>query len=390
MVSDCDESASVRESTTRTGPPKEPNTDHAANERDGAIRRILSSLLAVAEEQDLPTVCRSIARLQQETETSPLAGLGLVFCPSFPANARRILCDLRFLLDLRVHAARLSTEELRTKSADLEKYLSYTDWEFQDAQVVFRNEVTRLVGICTARVSRFAETAAHPLNDEIRDEFHLLGAANRSERAVRMNAFLHTRIQELVSEWRAPFEDSSIELFQHAANRFCRRVCELTAGIRSSVESLFDFSARYAEWCDGLGVPERFDCLTDRNPSCSSGDAALYSPGSHFRRHLLRNTLRNVGPDLLKCASRAAEDHKNYLEKCCTDLIKLVAQLLSETREAISGVVEAALCRERDRSDFSAAEDEIAKSRSAADTLNQCEGELNLLFCHWETARHAG
>jgi hypothetical protein len=160
MANDCDESASVRESTLMTGPPEARGPGDEITEIQEGLHQVLASLLALAQEQHLSTVCQSLSRLKQNTEESLLSGCSPIFCPTFPANARQTLSEFRFLLDLKVCTVRLSAEELRIKSAELEKYLAYTEWEFKDAQVVFKNEAARLAGVYAMCVSQFVEAAS--------------------------------------------------------------------------------------------------------------------------------------------------------------------------------------------------------------------------------------
>ncbi len=385
MVRDCDEPASVKESALKTGPPEARGPGDEIIEIEEGLYQVLASLLALAQEQCLSTLCQSLSSLKQDTEESLLSGYSPIFCPTFPANAHQVLSEFRFLLDLKVCTARLPAEELRTKSTELEKYLAYTEWEFKDAQVVFKNEAARLAGVYAMCVSQFVEATSRQLSDEIREQFRLLEGVDRSERGDRMNSFLQARLQEQLGSWQSPFEESSMELFQHAAIRFAKHACELFTGIRSNTRSLFGASAETEEWCEGFEESNGVACLRDHGPECFFNDTWLYFSATHFRKHLLRNVLRNASCDFLSYASRAVEDHKSHLDKCCIDLLKRMTEQLNEAREGICSIVEGALCKAEGQGKFVSAEHELEGERKAIDTLRQYEGQLNLLLCRWES-----
>lgn len=385
MVSDCDESASVGEPNSTASRPETRNLGNEITEIEEGLCRVLSSLLALAQEQHLSTICQSLSRLKQAAEETLLSGYGPTFCPSFPANARQALSEFRFLLDLKARTARLSLDELRAKSAEFEKYLAYSEWEFKDAQVVFKNEVARLAGVYAMRVNHFFQESTGQLGREIREQFRLLEEADRSERSERMNSFLQDRLHELLGTWQAQFEEPSMELFQHAAVRFAKHARGLIAGIRSNTSLLFGFPEQSTGRCENFAESDGIACILDRGSNCFSNDAHLCFSVARFRKHLLRNTLRSASSDLLSYASRAVEDHKSHLEKSCSDLLKQMTQQLNEAREGINNVVETSLCRLVPKGESIPAQRELGERGDAIDVLHRYEGELDLLLYRWET-----
>lgn len=385
MATDCDESANVRESNSKAGPPEARGPGDGITEIEEGLDHVLSSLLALAQEQRLSTVYRPLSRLKHDTEESLISGYSPIFCPTFPASARQTLSEFQFLLGLKMRLMRQPVEEVRAQSAVLEKYLAYTDWEFQDAQAVFKNEAARLAGVYAMRVSQFVEETSEQLSDEIREQFRLLEEAGRSERSDRISCFVQARLQELLGSWQSPFEESSMELFQHAAIRFARHACELITSIRSNTRSLFGCSVQDAECSDEFEESDCLTCIQDRSPDCFFNDTRFHFPVAHFRKHLLRNTLRNASSDLLSYASCAVEEHKGYLDKHCTDLIKRMTELLNETREGICNVVEVPLSKPKRQDKPVSAEHETDENRNAVDMFHRYVGELDLLLCRWES-----
>lgn len=379
MVTDCNESASVGLSNSEGGPPEARGPDDGITEIEEGLDHVFSSLLALVQEQHFSTVFKSLSRLKQDTEECLVSGCSPIFCSTFPINARQALSEFRFLMNLKERTAQLPAEELRTKMTELEKYLAYAEWDFKDSQVGFKNEAARLAGIYAMRVSQFVSETSEQLCDEIREQFRLLEEADRTERSVKMSAFVQARLQELLGNWQAPFEESSTELFQHAANRFASHTCELVAGIRASTQSLFGCSAQSADWWEEFGEADCYTYARDRSPDC-----LLQLPAVRFRKHLLRNTLRNASSDLLGYLSRAVEEHKSRLNKCSSDLIKRMAGQVSEAKEGICDVVEASLCKSERQGKSASEERSRAESRDALDTLHQHTEELELLLCRWE------
>lgn len=385
MVTDCNDSVSARVSNSEAGPPEARGPDDEITEIEEGLLHTFSSLLALAQEQHLSTVCNALSRLKQDTEECLASGCSPIFCPTFPTNARQAFSEFGFLLNLKEHTARLPLEELQTKAAELEKYLAYAEWDFKDSQVGFRNEAARLAGIYAMRVSQFVSETSEQLNDEIREQFRLLEEANRSERSDKMSSFVQARLQELLGNWQSPFEESSMELLQHAASRFAKHACELIGGIRSSARSLFGCSGQREDWCEDFAESDCFTCLRDRGPDCFLGDTQLQFPAPHFRKHLLRNTLRNASSDLLGYASHAVEEHKSYLDKCCSDLLTRMADELTRTKAGICDVVESALHKSGVPDKSGSARREHEENRNAREALNRLAGGLDLLLCRWES-----
>lgn len=390
MVTDCNDSVSERVSNSQAGPPEARGPDDEITEIEEGLLHAFSSLLALAQEQHLSTVCNAFSRLKQDTEECLESGCSPIFCPTFPTNARQAFSEFGFLLNLKERTARLPLEELRTKSADLEKYLAYAEWDFKDSQVGFKNEAARLAGVYAMRVSQFVSETSEQLNDEIHEQFRLLEEANRSERSDKMSFFVQARLQELLGNWQSPFEESSMELFQHAASRFAKHACELISGIRSSARSLFGCSAQREDWCEDFAESDCFTCLRDRGPDCFLSGTQLQFPAPHFRKHLVRNTLRNTSSDLLGYASHAVEEHKGYLDKCCSELLTRMAEQLTQTKAAICDVVESALRKSEVRDNSGSARREREESRNALDALHRLEGGLDLLLCRWESIGNGG
>jgi menaquinone-dependent protoporphyrinogen IX oxidase len=390
MVTDCNDSVSATVSNSEAGPPEARGPDDEITEIEEGLLHAFSSLLALAQEQHLSTVCKALSRLKQDTEECLASGCSPIFCPTFPTNARRAISELGFLLNLKEHTARLPLEELRTKAADLEKYLAYAEWDFKDSQVGFKNEAARLAGVYAMRVSQFVSEASEQLNDEIREQFRLLVEADRSERSDKMSSFVQARLQELLWNWQSPFEESSMELFRHAASRFAKHACELNSGIRSSVRSLFGCSAQTEGWCEDFDESDCFACLRDRAPDCFLSKTQFQFPAPHFRKHLLRNTLRNASSDLLGNASHAVEEHKSHLDKCCCDLLARMAEQLTQTKAGICDVVESALRKSEVRDKSGSARREREKSRNALDAIHRLAGGLDLLLCRWESIGDTG
>ena len=198
MATDCSESASARGSNSESGLPEARGPSDEVTEIEQELHRIFSSLLALAQEQHLSTVCQRLSLLKQDTEECLLSGCSPIFCPAFPTSARHALAEFRFLLGLKECTARLPIKELRTKSLEMEKYLSYAEWDFKDSQVGFKNEAARLAGVYAMRVSQFVSQESEQLSDEIREQFRLLEEADRTERSVRMSSFVQARLQELL------------------------------------------------------------------------------------------------------------------------------------------------------------------------------------------------
>ena len=238
MATDCNEPASVRLSNSEAGFPESREPSDEITEMEREFYRIFSSLDALAQGQHVSTVCQALSQLKQDTEECLLSGCSPMMCTAFPVSARHALAELRFLLELKKRTSQLSIEELRTKFAELEKFLAYAEWDFKDSQAGLKNEVARLAGFYAMRVNQFASQITEQLSDEIREQFQMLGEADRSERSVRMSSFVQARLQQLLGDWQSPFEESSIELFQHAATRFTGHGCELIVGIRQSARTL--------------------------------------------------------------------------------------------------------------------------------------------------------
>jgi hypothetical protein len=384
MATDCNESTGIRVFHSEVGPPKARGPSDEITEIEQELHRIFSSLLALAQEQQLSTVCQTFSRLKQDTEECLLSGCSPIFCPAFPINARNALSEFRLLLELKQRTSRLPIKELQTKSVELEKYLAYAEWDFKDSQAGFKNEAARLAGVYAMRVSQFVSQTSEQLSESIREQFRLLEDADRTERSVKMSSFVQARLQELLGNWQSPFEESSTELFQHAAIRFARHACELTTGIRSSAGSLFGCSAQSGDWCEEFAESDCFTCVRDRGPDCFLGGTQPQFSTVQFRKHLLRNTLRNASSDLLSYVSRAVEEHKGHLDKCCSDLIKRMTEQVSETKEGIRDVVETSSSRSECQRQSVFEQRVDAEGRNVVDTLRQHAEELEFLLCRWE------
>jgi len=386
MATDRNESASVRQFNSEEGPPEAKGAGDEFTEIEEELHQVFSSLLALAQEQHLSTISQLLSRLKRDTEECLVSGCSPIFCPAFPTNARQALSEFGFLMDLRECTTRLSTQELRAKFAELEKYLAYAEWDFKDSQVGFKNEAARLAGVYGMRVSQFISETSEELTDEIREQFRLLEQSDRSQRSERMSSCVGTRLQELLGNWQSPFEESSMELFQHTATRFARHAREVITGIRSSTLSLFGCSVQNAEWSVEYGESDCWACTRDQGPDCFLSSTRLHLPTVHFRKHLLRNTLRSASSDLLGYASHAVEEHKIYLDKCCGNLVKHMTEQLGETKAGICDVVEMSLCKS-ERQDLSASAKRVhGENRDFLDSLHRYAERLDLLLCRWESA----
>lgn len=385
MATNCNASVSARAPSSEVGSSEARQSSDEVTGIEKGFHRIVSSLLELAQGQDLSTVCNSLSHLKQDTEECLRSGCSPIFCPTFPTNVRHTVSEFRFLLELKEHISQLPCEQLRAKSAELEKFLGYTEWDFKDSQVGLESEVVRLAGFYAMRMSQFASQTSEQLSDDIREQFRLLEEVNRSERSIRMSSFVQARLQQLLGNWQSPFEESSVELFQHAAARFARHGCELITGIRLSARSLLGCSAQCADWCEEFEASDCFTCFRGRGPDCFPSRMPLQLPTVHFRKHLLRRTLRNTSVDLLGYVSDAVEEHKNHLDKCCSDLIRRMAGQISETKDGICEVIERSLWKSEHQSKSASAEHLPEENRDVLGTLDRYTVELDLLLCRWES-----
>ena len=384
MATDCNESASVRVSNSEAGFPESREPSDEITEMEREFYRIFSSLDALAQGQHLSTVCQTLSQLKRDTEECLLSGCSSIMCTAFPVSARRALAELRFLMELKKCTSQLTIEELRTKFAELEKFLAYAEWDFKDSQAGLKNEVARLAGVYAMRVNQFVSQLTEQLSDEIREQFQMLGEADLSERSARMSTFVQARLQQLLGDWQSPFGESSIELFQHAATRFTRHGCELIAGIRQSARTLLGFSAQDGDWCTEFETSDCFTCIRDRAPDCFHSGMPLQFPTVHFRKHLLRRTLRSAHSDLLGYVSHAVEEHKCYLDKCRSDLTRRMAGQVNRAKDGVCAVIERALW-ESEYQGKSVSEEHLPEEcRAILETLHQYSVELDLLLCRWD------
>jgi len=325
------------------------------------------------------------ATLEEKLGKFLVSEKNLVFYASVVRNARKLIADLRLSIELQFRAARMPLEELRTKLAELDKYLGRAEQEREDSQVLLQSSVARLSGLVEMEASRFAEARVKPLRVSIRERMKTLGALSRKVLASEMDKFLMERIEGLFEDWRTQFESSANAHFGQATHRFAEHVNELIAGVRRTASSLFGFEVETFEATEELAELEPCGYFTDPVLDWGLGSAPLLLPPGLFRSYLLRVVLRKAESELERNATRVAFDYKKRLNKSLGLFLEGMTAKLNETIDGIRRALENALTRQQEGS--ATAGIQLQEQKTILATLDECDGRVARILVQYEGGR---
>ena len=344
----------------------------------------VDSILAVSAAQALTAkqnndtallAASGFALLEERLGAFLLAEKNQVFSASVVRNIRNLIADARLGYELRIRAARMPLEELRTKINELNTQLTSAEQQRDDNRVLIWDSVARLSKVVATEALRFAEEMAEPLRSEIRQHFEAIPALSRQKLADEMDKFLKARIASLLDGWKNQFEGEVMAQFQQTTNRFTDGINNLIDSVRQTAGSLFGLSVKRLELIDSLAELRPCRYITDTALSWGLGNAPRLLPPGFFRPYLLRLMLRKAEPEMTRNATLLALDYKDRFNKSLTILLGEINSKLDETIEGIRGAMASALTRQQEGS--AAAHIEMTEWESALAGLAECEDHLD-------------
>lgn len=283
------------------------------------------------EQSGFPAVEGDLVRFLRNEQETVLVG-------SAVRNMRQLLADLRFQVELHVHAAGLPLAELQSRLDALGGELERARDDRDDNATLLDRAVGRLTQEVEVEARQFAASERDRVLAGVADRFRNSPARSGKSLVKEMDRALGELVEQTFDRWRRGFERDAADRLRQATARFAKRVNELMDAVRGSAADLFGLEVQPMEASERLVEFEPCGYFVEPLTIWGLGNAPFLLPGPLFRRYILAGLRRRVPLELERNATRVAFDLKQRLAKSASLFREAMNRRLDET---MSGIEEA-------------------------------------------------
>jgi GTPase SAR1 family protein len=228
---------------------------------------------------------------------------------------RRLISNELLGYEIEERAVAASATELEEKMRAIQETWQAQEQRHREAGYILRGEIGALEADLEKKLNDFVQAEHANLVKHMKSKLREQQNASKRRLVRFLDAELHSKIAEIIEEWKIREEETVAEAFESLTSRFSQEATETVEQIQQAAAQQFGFTWKAAPLPDRLSTQSRFHIKVDELTGWGLGQFPFLLPKPLFTRYLESRIQQTCLEELYRNSGRLKADLGDRLEE---------------------------------------------------------------------------